>query len=269
MTAASLGQDPALVRGVYEMDTAFMGLGNATASEAGATIIHNPDALLVRDANQVDLTTHDATPAFDAVLAYTDTILADAPVRTVRTSPLTPPSLVAELVCAGFQRNEGLMLLLEDTLNATPPAHDIRRMETDADWDAWAVLDSLNWAETANKEQISFPPNLQPQYRTLKRARTDTIQYWLAYADGVPRAFLSSWAGANGIGMLEDLFTQAEYRHQGLATALIAHAVADIRARGVQRIAIPTDAHDTPKHMYTAMGFRPLSVHHTFWQAKS
>ena len=34
-------------------------------------------------------------------------------------------------------------------------------------------------------------------------------------------AFLSSWPGANGVGKVEDLFTHAEFRHQGIASALI------------------------------------------------
>ena len=72
------------------------------------------------------------------------------------------------------------------------------------------------------------------QYGAVKRDRTPAIQYWLAYTDGAPRAYLSSWDGLNGIGMLEDLFTVSAYRHRGLATALLVHAAADVRARDKQ-----------------------------------
>ncbi len=259
----------ATLRAVYAMDDAFMGLGNTTVNEPGATIVHNADALRVRDANHVSLIAHDTAPTFDALLAYTDTILGGAPARVIKTSALTPPDIAAQLLCAGFKRDDGVFLLLEGPLRAGVPAHEVRLMETDADWAAWRTLDAMNWAETTAKVGVTFSEEFQGHYATLKRARTRAIQYWLAYADGAPRAFLSSWEGINGIGMLEDLFTQPEYRHRGLATSLIAHAVADVRARRTQRIAIPADAQDTPKHMYAALGFRPLSLHTTFWQQKS
>jgi GNAT superfamily N-acetyltransferase len=57
---------------------------------------------------------------------------------------------------------------------------------------------------------------------------------------------------------VEDLFTHPDYRHRGLATALIAHCVADARARGAGPVVIGADPHDTPRQMYAALGFRPL-----------
>jgi predicted GNAT family acetyltransferase len=66
------------------------------------------------------------------------------------------------------------------------------------------------------------------------------------------------------VGLVEDLFTLPAYRHRGIATALVAHAVADVRAQGVEPILIGTDSGDTPKHMYAAMGFRPLVLTHQY-----
>jgi predicted GNAT family acetyltransferase len=74
------------------------------------------------------------------------------------------------------------------------------------------------------------------------------------------RAFLNSWEGENGVGQVEDLFTHPEYRHQGLATALLAHCVTDARAHGAGPVIIGCEPNDTPKHMYAAMGWRPLYV---------
>ena len=59
---------------------------------------------------------------------------------------------------------------------------------------------------------------------------------------------------------MDDLYTHPSYRHQGLATALIHHCVADCRERGAGPVALEADSTDTPKRMYAAMGFRPLAV---------
>ena len=56
------------------------------------------------------------------------------------------------------------------------------------------------------------------------------------------------------------MFTRAKFRHRGVATALIHRCVADCRAQGAGPVIIIADPDDTPKDMYTAMGFRPLVV---------
>ena len=50
------------------------------------------------------------------------------------------------------------------------------------------------------------------------------------------------------------------YRHRGVATALIAHCVDDARAHGAGPVVIVSDPTDTPKHMYAALGFRPVAL---------
>ena len=45
-----------------------------------------------------------------------------------------------------------------------------------------------------------------------------------------------------------------------LATTLLHHGVADCRAHGAGPVAIVSDPKDTPKHMYAAMGWRPVAI---------
>ena len=40
--------------------------------------------------------------------------------------------------------------------------------------------------------------------------------------------------------------------------------MADCRTRGANPVAIVADVTDTPKHMYAAMGFRPVAVVHKY-----
>lgn len=59
---------------------------------------------------------------------------------------------------------------------------------------------------------------------------------------------------------MEDLFTLPEYRHRGLATALMHRCVRDCRERGARSVIIACDPTDTPKQMYRAMGFGPVAI---------
>ena len=80
-----------------------------------------------------------------------------------------------------------------------------------------------------------------------KRVKAPDLRFWLARADGTDAAFFSSWPRRDGVGIVEDLFTRPEFRHRGIATALIAHSVADARERGAGLVAISARAADTPK----------------------
>jgi GNAT superfamily N-acetyltransferase len=95
-----------------------------------------------------------------------------------------------------------------------------------------------------------------------KQAKAPDLRFWLARADGTGCAFLSSWPGANGVGKVEDLFTHPDFRHRGIATALIVHCVRDARERGAGPVLIGALPNDTPMRMYAAMGFRPFCVTH-------
>src|SRR5688572_21504161 len=83
-----------------------------------------------------------------------------------------------------------------------------------------------------------------------KRSKSPELRYFLLSEDGSDRAFVSGWTAANGVGVVEDLFTDTAYRHRGFATALIDAAVRDVRERGAGPVLIGADPADTPKRMY-------------------
>ena len=62
------------------------------------------------------------------------------------------------------------------------------------------------------------------------------------------------------MGKVEDLFTDPDFRGRGVASALIASAVADARERGAGPVLVGARPDDTPRLMYAAMGFRPLCL---------
>lgn len=83
--------------------------------------------------------------------------------------------------------------------------------------------------------------------RAAHRAKQPPVQHWLACVDGKPVAYFNSWSGIDGVGQVEDLFTHPEFRHWGIATALIYRCVADARGKGAGPVVIVADATDTPK----------------------
>jgi GNAT superfamily N-acetyltransferase len=62
------------------------------------------------------------------------------------------------------------------------------------------------------------------------------------------------------IGMVEDLFTLPTHRRRGIASAIIARAVADLRRRGAGPILIGAHAGEEPKRLYAGLGFAPLCI---------
>ncbi|MDP3769223.1 MAG: GNAT family N-acetyltransferase [Dehalococcoidia bacterium] len=98
------------------------------------------------------------------------------------------------------------------------------------------------------------------------QAKSPPVRVWLAFVDGEPAAYCSSWEGVDGVGQVEALFTHPEYRHRGLATALLLHCVADCRAHGAGPVVIVCDPEDTPKQMYAALGFRPVAIRRSWWK---
>ncbi len=73
---------------------------------------------------------------------------------------------------------------------------------------------------------------------------------------------LASWPGVEQMGMVEWLFTRKKHRRRGVATALIAHAVADARAQGAREVLIGASAgaDAVPRQLYASLGFRPVCV---------
>ena len=179
----------------------------------------------------------------------------------------TPVEFEAWLLMEGYQRSDSLVMVLTDDLRGTPKPYEIHLVESDADWQGLYDLIALADREfdpSVRQTDIERSPDARDERIAAMQSISPPVRYWLAYAEGAPRAFFSSWTSTSGIAVLDDLYTHPDYRRQGLATALIHHCVADVRARGAGPVALETDPADTPRHMYAAMGFRPLSVSHEY-----
>jgi GNAT superfamily N-acetyltransferase len=251
----------ALTRRAIDVDEANRSLGAEIFTACRATFVRSRALQIIHDLNHVADVRADDPATIDALMARIEAEFAGYRHRQVVVDADTPPAFVARLVLDGYDDVESsLVMLLEGDLRGGARAADIRPVRSDADWEAYHRLKLLDWAERAARIGLPPLPEVGEGLATSYRAKVPPLRYWLALVDGEPRAFFSSWEGPARVGQVEDLFVEEPFRHRGLATALIHHAVADARRAGAGPIVIIADATDTPKIMYAAMGFRPIAI---------
>ncbi len=253
------------MRSVLAANSAMLALGNERFEAAGATFVRNRSAPLLRDNNHVEAVTAGTPEEVDALLARAEREFAGFPQISFVLDPFTPPELEARLAMAGYQRSLFLAMVLEGELRGTRPAAEIRPVAGEEAWEAYAVLGARDVQDWVEKRGTPAKPGLMEQLMLGRRLRANAMSFWLAYAEGRPAAYLCSWVAPNGIGQVEDLFTHPDFRHRGLATALLHHGVAHCRSLGAREVFLIADPDDTPKQMYAALGFRPLAVIRTYW----
>jgi GNAT superfamily N-acetyltransferase len=250
-----------LARRAVAVDQANRSLGARIFDACGATFVRQPALPIIHDVNHVANARVTDPAAIDALMARVEVEFAGCRHRQFVLDADTPPELEARLVLDGYDDVEAsLVMVLERELRGSARPQPIRAIATDADWDGYARLKRLDWAERAARLGLGPLPEVAEGLIASYRVKVPPLRYWLALADGAPRAFFSSWEGPDGVGQVEDLFVERPWRHRGLATALIHHAVADARRAGAGPVVIVADRTDTPKAMYAAMGFRPVAV---------
>jgi GNAT superfamily N-acetyltransferase len=105
-----------------------------------------------------------------------------------------------------------------------------------------------------------MPPEVTRGIVAGYRKKAPSYQFFLARVDGVDCAYGAGVLAPNRIGMVEDLFTLPAFRKRGIATALIAHAIAHVRHQGADQILIGALATAEPKRLYARLGFDPVCV---------
>jgi GNAT superfamily N-acetyltransferase len=257
--------DDDLLRRVYETLQGYYELGCEVIADPLARFVRNRGAPRVYDVNFAHSVRAVTEPEISAVLGRADEVFEGLGHQVFNFDPWTAPAFEARLVLEGFAFEDELELLLESDLVVAdePPPVEIRSVDSDDDWAVVRRLTRLDHEETARRRLHPFwDEDVTTEMVATKRAKAPDLRFWLARTDGVDCAFLSSWPGTNGVGKVEDLFTHPDFRHRGIATALIVHCIGDARARGAGPVLIGALLNDTPMHMYVAMGFRPFCVAH-------
>ncbi len=255
-----------LARKALEVSQSFYALGNERFEADGATFIRNRSIPAIRDANHVTHVTAATSSETEALLARVEREFAGFPQRRFDLDFTTPPAFEARLALDGYQRSDELVMLLEGELEGHAKSVDIRPIRDEAGWEQYEALHELDWRERREGADMSNYEEVGRVMARSMRLRVPPARYWLAYVDGEARGHCSSWEGPAGMGQVEDLFTYPDFRHRGLATALVHHCVSDCRPRGTNPIALLAATADTPKQMYASMGFRPIATKREYWK---
>ncbi|MDX1649832.1 MAG: GNAT family N-acetyltransferase [Myxococcota bacterium] len=240
---------------------AYLALGHEVAEGPEGRVVREPRSPRIYDANHLQPRRPDTPEAVEALLGFADRELGGLGHRHVLAGPDTPPALEAVLALRGYAPKPTLQLLLEDGLRGpAPDRFALRPVGTEEDWRAFReLLREDHLEDCARRGRPPYDEGVTDEMVTVKR-RKPGLRFWLARVDGHDAGFFSAWAGVDGVGMVEDLFTHPRFRRRGVARALLHRAVEDARAGGAREVLIGADPADTPKDLYARMGFRPVCV---------
>jgi len=243
---------------IIRLDHQWCALGNEVFEADGATFVRNGVIPGKYHANHVSHITASTSAEIDRLVARVEREYDGWPQRCYYVDHTTPPEFEAWLALQGYDCDVSLTMVLTGDLVGSPKRHDIRPIDSDADWETYRSL--LRASEEDGPEQRTLTEPEETARLTALKAKCPPLQYWMAYVDGEPAAFFGAFPEMDGGGQIDDLFTHPRFRRRGLATALIHHAVEHCRQQGAGPVFIEAAVNDTPKHMYRAMGFEPLMV---------
>jgi GNAT superfamily N-acetyltransferase len=215
----------------------------------------------VWDANHVSKVRARMTADIDQVLRRADEALDHCHHRLFVVDPLTPPAFVARLALDDYQElTPTLQLVLEGPLRANARDLDLRPVTTEADWQCLYELVRYDHSEGARTQGQIIPEEVTRGMVASYRKKAPAYQFFLAREEGVDCAYGAGVLCADGMGMVEDLFTLPSFRKRGIATAMIAQAITYVRDQGAEQILIGALATEPPKRLYASLGFSPVCV---------
>lgn len=246
-------------------EASYFEIGNEVVDIGSARIVRNHRTPDVYDANCVTRVRAKSSEV-DELMGVVDRLFSGVSHRSFKIDPFTPTEVEARLVLDGFESDTMVHLVLADGVpiqRAVAATPEIRPVSSQRDWESLANLARADHEEAAARNgRRVWPVGVTRQMVDRKRLRSEDMPYLVAAVDGRDVAYVCTWTGTSGdgVGMVEDLFTEPGHRHRGVATALITEAVARARAGGAGAVMIGAAAEDTPRLMYAALGFRALFV---------
>ncbi len=96
------------------------------------------------------------------------------------------------------------------------------------------------------------------RYRGQVYLSNASIESYICYYGGEPAGNCDLFL-FEGTAKIEDFTVLPKYQRQGLGTAILKHLICAAFAKGARIIYLTTDEDDTPKEMYTKLGFEKVS----------
>jgi len=236
-------------------------LGHQSVRDDSCRIVTDRAHPDVWDANHVSEVRARTAADIERVLRHADEALAHCRHRMFVVDPLTPAAFSARLALDDYRElDPTVQLILAGPLRADPPPYALRPVRSEADWQSLHALLREDHAEGGRTHGGPMPEHVTQGMIASYRSKAPAYQFFLANDDGVDCAYGAGVHCDNGLGMVEDLFTLPAFRRRGLATAIIARAVAHVRDLGADEVLIGAHAADTPKRLYAALGFAPVCL---------
>ena len=236
-----------LVDRALDVNAANLAPASESTRVPGGVLVRNRETPDIYDANHVMAISAADDEEIDELFRRAEQEFAPLGHRRFdvdyRVSPLVPARLSLE----GYERADAIVMMLTGDLQLKPPEHRVEPVDSEDRWSEFARLKAADWAEHSERRGRSGEPQVAEAMAYLARRKFPEVRYWLAYLDGKPAGFFSSWPGIGGTGQVEDLFTLPECRNKGVAAALIRQAVGDCRARGASALcAVPSSGRSRP-----------------------
>jgi GNAT superfamily N-acetyltransferase len=225
-------------------------------------LVTDPEHPQVWSANHMSGVRAASPEEIEAALAELEAAFRGAPYRVVDTDSLTPPAFVARLALEDFaEQPAALLMTLEGPLAAPRPRPplDIRPVVSEADWAEFRGLHRLDGEEGARTSGLLSEDVAEGLFHGLRR-KSGPARFFLGRRDGRPCAYAAAISAPGGFGMVDDVFTLPEDRRQGVATAMVAHCVEQLRTQGAATVFLTALASERPKRLYARLGFVPVML---------
>lgn len=201
------------------------------------------------------------TPDDPAVLGRDLAAAAERGCWRVVIEDRTPRWVEAELLLDGWAAEDELRLVLpaRSGLAGSPPPHDVLRADdADTGWRARRTMLRTDHLEEDARHGVPARPVADTDAVVAHRQALERhVTYFCVLRHGDVAGFVCAWRAPSGQGVVEDVFVAPGHRGHGVATALLHHAVAALRADGAGPVGIAAEVGDTPGHLYARLGFRP------------
>ncbi len=245
-----------LLEKLCEHEARYFTFAGALTKTPGAWFLDGPDLPDYRDANHALHLRDDGRGAHRVA----SDVIAHYQARGLRV--VADVDALAEAQGIGaVLRQRGVLPALGDTLAmsylpATPPEVSRPEIIVQTLANETGAGEAQAWVETVMSD---FEAPHDPDARmwravTEREARSPDCRLYLAYLDGQPAGACDVFH-ALGWHRVESVVTRPEFRRRGVASALVARAVADALRMGGERTYLYTEAGGAGEQVYRRLGF--------------
>lgn len=245
----------------------YRALGNRASEGPHCRLVVDEQWPDIWVANHVQHPRAQTDAEIDVMFAAIERTFVHCDHRLIMADAFTPDALIARLLSDGYAELDAtIQMVLDGPLaRVDAPPMTIRRAEAEGDWTTLYGLMREDHGEGARSHHLDLADEITlGLVRDIQRKAGASTMY-LAELDGQAVAYAAGVDCANGLGLIEDVFTLPDYRGRGVASGLVAHAIGGLRMDDPRRpIFLGAHARQKAKHLYRGLGFVPLAVTREF-----